>query len=519
MELRETLKEVWQNRKKAVIGGVAAVLLLATGAGVVVWKKTTAPQQGVVEEVGDKVTVVTPEGVEVSFNKTLPPGVEEPYCDCLANELRPPEDWLPTRYSKSIWATRDLPTPEEIKAYQERKLKEGLKPQNSKEDLMSDVSEPVANHLVVRFFRERVDVNMILAHYDPQTYVDRIRFEYLGPDYYKGPIPGSRVEEALMERYALVNADLPNAWSPEFLRRSNGRPLAEAPDAYDPEMELLWDQLSPTAQDTSYLNFDKASFQGVILLDYKLDEKGHLKEFTFRPVGRREGFRVHISNPIESFIMNRFWTGYPGYDKNTVAMLPANKANEQYLQDLIRYRQPVWIHLNRDFVRKTPMRLEFWKTHGDFLRIYDPADNKIVMEATIPRADNPKAFVQVYYGGDFVFELSEEAMLYPGMFASVMGKEAQPQLFEEKLKKDPSLAEQQKKYEDEVVWADRRDGRVQYVYRYSNRDLLTLISPPFTGIKEYTGPIKNPYENNPAWKENPKSFARYYGFLFSGGIQ
>lgn len=73
MELRETLKEVWQNRKKAVIGGVAAVLLLATGAGVVVWKKTTAPQQGVVEEVGDKVTVVTPEGVEVSFNKTLPP--------------------------------------------------------------------------------------------------------------------------------------------------------------------------------------------------------------------------------------------------------------------------------------------------------------------------------------------------------------------------------------------------------------------------------------------------------------
>ncbi|MBE3549771.1 MAG: hypothetical protein IMX03_00795 [Brockia lithotrophica] len=518
MELRETLKEVWQNRKKAVIGGVAAVLLLATGAGVVVWKKTTAPQQGVVEEVGDKVTVVTPEGVEVSFNKTLPPGVEEPYCDCLANELRPPEDWLPTRFSKSIWATRDLPTPEEIKAYQERELKEGLKPQNSKEYLMSHVSEPDPNHYVVRFFREKVDVNMILSHYDPQTYVDRIRFEYLGPDYYKGPIPGSRVEEAYMERYALGNADLPNAWSPEFLLRSNGRPLAEAPDAYDPEMELLWDQLSPTAQDTSYLNFDKASFQGVILLDYKLDEKGHLKEFTFRPVGRREGFRVHISNPIESFIMNRFWTGWPWDERNTVAMLPANKANEQYLQDLIRYRQPVWIHLNRDFVRKTPLKLEFWKTHEDFLRIYDPADNKIVMEATIPKADNPKAFVQVYYGGDFVFELSKEAFDLGRFY--VTQAEMQPELAEQLLRENPEEVKPKMERQENNAWSKfDNNGNVVYTYKYSGRDKLVLLAPPFTGIKEYTGPIKNPYENNPAWKENPKSFARYYGFLFSGGIQ
>lgn len=31
---------------------------------------------------------------------TLPPGVEKPYCDCLADRIRPPDDWLPTEVSQ-----------------------------------------------------------------------------------------------------------------------------------------------------------------------------------------------------------------------------------------------------------------------------------------------------------------------------------------------------------------------------------------------------------------------------------
>lgn len=381
------------------------------------------------------------------------------------------------------------------------------------------VTEPRADWNALVGFTEKP--SFVKGYYDPQTYIDRIRFEYLGPDYYKGPIPGSRVEEAFMERYAVSSVspdENPIAWSPEFLQRTGGKPLKDAPDAYDPEAGLLWDQLSPDVQWISPLSFSTGEFSRVILLDYKLDEKGHLKEFTFRPVGHRESFRVHIANPIESFILNRFWSGFPWYDKNTAPMLPANKENEQYLQDLIRYRQPVLIRLADSFPRRTPMEWIRWTKNEEYIHAYDPMDNKVVFEATIPKKGIPNTFVRYYYGGDFVFELSERAFDSIRMF--ITQAEIQPELAEKFLKEKPEETKEKIEKQWNVAWTGFKDFNRKkeglYTYNYSLRERLVLLAPPFTGIKEYNGPIKFPYENNPEWKKDPKGFSREYGFSYTG---
>ncbi|RKQ88980.1 hypothetical protein [Brockia lithotrophica] len=452
----------------------------------------------------------------------LPPGVEEPYCDCLADKLRPPEDWLPTRYSKSMWATRKLPTEEEIKEY--RETKRHTEPKTSEEMLMSDLVNDdgyrTPDYYVTRDFRDRVDLEsaggLRDVYYDNKTYYDRIRFEYLGPEYYKGPIPGSRIEEAFMERYAVSKADNPKAFRPEFQPKLDGRSLAEKPDAYDAESGLLWDELIPSAQDMSGLDFLRAGFANVILLDYKLDENGHLKEFIFRPIGRREAFRVTITPPIESFIENHFWGGWNTLDINTIATIRANKENEQYLQDLIRYRQPVYIHLNKDFKRKLPeTNVISWKGHEEYIRIFDPEDNKIVREVTYSRAGNPNSFVLTYTGGDFVFELSAGAFGLSRV--RVPATESYPDIIAQRMKENPDPNEL-KKIENDLnnVWSSRKTDadEVVYVYKYSLRDRLVALAPPFTGLKEYHGPVNNPDADRPEWKKDPKEFVRHWGWRF-----
>lgn len=514
------------SKRSMIIIAVLALFVLGSGLGTFMYFKakgestdTPAMADNTAQPKGeDNPEKETPPQI------TLPPGVEEPYCDCLADKLRPSDEWLPTRYSKSLWATRDLPTEEEINAYWERLKKDRMiknHPENSREQLMADLDSPNSDlhYSVTRFFREKVDINepagISATYLDPKTYYDRIRFEYLGPDYYKGPIPGSRVEETFMERYAIHVAAHKNGLSPELLAKTGGRPLTEEPDAFDAETGLLWDQLNPYAQEASTFNFSNAYFENVILLDYKLNDKGHLTEFTFRPLGRREAFRAIIENPIESFIMDRFWGGWDSLDKNGIAMVRADKENETYLQDLIRYRQPIGIHLNQDLKRKSQVgKLVTWRTHDEYIKLWDPADNKVVVEVTDVRRENPKNFVKVYYGGDFVFELSE----YVFTPIKIAQNEMYPEVAEQMIKEDPEVMKE--KFENHVnnIWTYRDDHGTptEHVYTYSLRDKLTGLAPPFTGIKEYDGPIKFPYENDPNWKNDPELFSFYMGFSISG---
>jgi len=515
-----------RNRKLLVLsGGVLGVLLVLIVA-FVFFKQPAAkpseasPSAAPPESQPENTGVAS---ADAKHNMLLPPGVEEPYCDCLADKLRPPEDWIPTRLSHSLWATQDLPTEEDFEKAQESRFSRE-KPTTSKEylikDLLTDNGHRPLDWYVTRWFREKVDItqqNLLPSrYYDYKTYYDRITFEYLGPNYYKGPIPGSRIEEAFMERYAVGEATNPKSFSPEFLAKSGGKSLAEAPEAYNPEEGLLWDQLAPDSQIMSGFDFDMARFGKVILLDYKLDANGRLTEFTFRPIGRREAFRVKIKNPIESFIFDSFWAGWQDYtEKNTNAMVKISKESESLLQDLIRYRQPVSISLNKSLIRKTHIGegLISWRTHEEFMNLFDPVDNKIVVEATINKKNHPNAFVHVYYGGDFVFKLTPEAIQIP--FSS---HDVYPEILAEKIKQDPSAEEKLKKYEDEKVWAAKNDNlRPVYTYKYSRRDSLVALAPPFTGIKEYTGPIKHPFENDPVWKQDPERFSKEIGFTFYEG--